>query len=116
MNHPSNDIKQLAAQMCLYIAKALTDKQLPHPIIKSLVPMLVNGTKEKNTAVRANSEQALVALLRLRQEDSTYQVRTFLIDRFTLIYKYGFLSSDCLVPYSLISNLATFYKACLKLP
>uniref|UniRef100_A0A1S4L777 TOG domain-containing protein n=1 Tax=Ixodes scapularis TaxID=6945 RepID=A0A1S4L777_IXOSC len=35
-------------------------------LLRSLVPQLVNGTKEKNSMVRANSEYALVSLLRLR--------------------------------------------------
>jgi hypothetical protein len=34
----------------------------------------VNGTKEKNSYVKANSEFALVSVLRLRQGDETQQV------------------------------------------
>ncbi len=35
--------------------------------------MLVNGTKEKNSAVKATSESALVALLHLRGSDTSIQ-------------------------------------------
>ncbi|RVE41439.1 hypothetical protein evm_013909 [Chilo suppressalis] len=37
-------------------------------LLRALLPALVNGTKEKNTYVRANSELALRALLRLPHE------------------------------------------------
>jgi len=43
-------------------------------VVKTLVPMLVMGTKEKNAAVKSYSEQALVSLLRLRQDDSMLTV------------------------------------------
>jgi len=48
---------------------------LPLDVVKLLVPMLVMGTKEKNAAVKSFSEQALVSLLRLRQDDSVLTVR-----------------------------------------
>ena len=47
--------------------------------IKSLVPMLVMGTKEKNAAVKSHCEYALVALLRLRQDDSMLEVSLCLL-------------------------------------
>lgn len=43
---------------------------IPVSILRSLVPLLVNGTKEKNSVVRVNSEQALVALFNLKDSDS----------------------------------------------
>ena len=43
-------------------------------VLRVLVPALVMGTKEKNTMVRAASESALLALLRLRQGEQLYQV------------------------------------------
>jgi hypothetical protein len=41
---------------------------------------LINGTKEKNSAVRASSEQALVALLRLRYGQDHMTTRTSGLD------------------------------------
>ena len=74
MKQESNDIKQLAALMMTYLSRSV-DSAMPMPVLKALVPMLVNGTKEKNTLVRTNSEGALMSLLRLRQQnDTTYQV------------------------------------------
>ena len=45
-------------------------------VVRALVPMLVMGSKEKNAAVKSYSEQALVCLLRLRQDDSMLNVCT----------------------------------------
>lgn len=39
-----------------------------------MVPMMVNGTKEKNLAVRVSSELALVAIFHLRTDTSYYEV------------------------------------------
>lgn len=39
-------------------------------LLKSLIPLLVNGTKEKNSMVKASCEQALVAVLGIRQANS----------------------------------------------
>lgn len=71
MNHSSNEVKQSAAASSIYLSKNM-EKRLPITLMKSLVPLLVNGTKEKNTMVKANSEHALVSVLRLREaEDDT---------------------------------------------
>lgn len=43
-------------------------------MLRALLPALVNGTKEKNTYVRANSELALKAVLRLPQDEAFHQV------------------------------------------
>lgn len=67
MNHSSNEVKQSAAASSIYLSKSL-EKRLPIPLMKSLVPLLVNGTKEKNTMVKSYSEHALVSVLRLRDD------------------------------------------------
>ena len=81
MNHNSNEVKQVLARMCIYLAKAVAPQKMTPEFLRPLIPTLVNGTKEKNGYVKANSELALVAVLRLRQGDDTQQVlkRTHLI-------------------------------------
>ncbi|XP_067121067.1 stalled ribosome sensor GCN1 [Centruroides vittatus] len=73
MNHSTNEVKQIVALTANYVAKVI-NKPLPPSVMKVLVPNLVNGTKEKNTIVKANSEFALVAILRLRKGDETHQM------------------------------------------
>lgn len=75
MNHNSNEVKQLLARVCIYLAKTVTPQQMTPDFLRPLIPTLVNGTKEKNSYVKANSELALVAVLRLRQGDDTQQVK-----------------------------------------
>ncbi|KAH8379372.1 hypothetical protein KR009_004448, partial [Drosophila setifemur] len=72
MNHNSNDVKQLVAKSCTHLSKNLTAEQINLEVLKYLVPMLVNGTKEKNGYVKSNSELALISILRLRTDDSTF--------------------------------------------
>lgn len=43
-------------------------------LLKLLLPMLVNGTKEKNGYVKANSEIALIAVLKLKEGEEMNQV------------------------------------------
>ncbi|KAG1668440.1 eIF-2-alpha kinase activator GCN1 [Nymphon striatum] len=79
MNHSSNEVKQLLAQMSNYLAK-ISEKSLPNNLLKLLIPQLVNGTKEKNTVVKANSEYALVSILKLRNGDGMLQAYSSLLD------------------------------------
>ena len=71
MNHNSNEMKQLVARVSSYLAKS--DIVLAPEFLKASIPMLVNGTKEKNSYVKANSELSLVVVLRLRQGDTQFQ-------------------------------------------
>uniref|UniRef100_A0A8D8V396 eIF-2-alpha kinase activator GCN1 n=1 Tax=Cacopsylla melanoneura TaxID=428564 RepID=A0A8D8V396_9HEMI len=70
MNHPNNDVKQLVAKMCTYLAKSSSSPLAPD-FLRPVIPMLVNGTKEKNGYVKANSEYALVAVLKLRTSEGS---------------------------------------------
>lgn len=73
MNHASNEVKQLLAKTCTYLAKVVPAENVPAELLRPLLPMLVNGTKEKNGYVKSNSESALVAILRLRTGDEVQQ-------------------------------------------
>jgi len=71
MKSDSNDVKQLTSQVIELVARL---GPLEDSIAKIWLPVLVNGSKEKNSAVKANSEYALITLLRLREDDSLYKV------------------------------------------
>lgn len=74
MNNNSNDVKQLLARVCLHLAKTVPSTKMTPELLRLLLPMLVNGTKEKNSYVKANSEIALIAVLRLKEGDDVHQV------------------------------------------
>ena len=78
MKHDSNDVKQLGAQVVSYVAHSV-DRPLDVATISTFLPMLVNGTKEKNTVVKISSESALISLLRLRADKTTLQVRVAIV-------------------------------------
>ena len=68
-------MKQLSAQVVELLA-ASRGEPLPAELARLVIPMLVNGTKEKNTVVRTCAESALVAVLRLKDGDATQEVST----------------------------------------
>ncbi len=74
INHANNDVKQLVAIAATHLAKKSTSI-LPNELLRSLLPMLVNGTKEKNSAVKASSESALVAVLHMRGGEKEAQAK-----------------------------------------
>nr|CAD7442358.1 unnamed protein product [Timema bartmani] len=80
MNHSSNEVKQLLARVCCVLGKTVPPQQMAPELLKLVIPMLVNGTKEKNSYVKANSEFALVAVLRLRFGDEMTQRCLNLLD------------------------------------
>ncbi|KAH8417300.1 hypothetical protein KR222_008388, partial [Zaprionus bogoriensis] len=73
MNHNNNDVKQLVAKSCIHLSKNLSADQIHVDVLKTLIPTLVNGTKEKNGYVKSNSELALISILRLRSDDTTFK-------------------------------------------
>lgn len=75
MNNTSNDVKQLLAKVSIYLARTVPPEKMAPELLKLLLPTLVNGTKERNTYVKANSEIALIAVLKLKEGDEMHQVR-----------------------------------------
>lgn len=90
MNNNSNDVKQLLARVCIHLARNIPSENMSTELLRALLPMLVNGTKEKNGYVKANSELALIAVLRLRQGEDEHQVSSQLspIIIFKLIFNF----------------------------
>lgn len=80
MNHASHEVKQILAKTCIYLAKVVPTDKTSSDLLKVLIPMLVNGTKEKNGYVKSNSEIALVEILRLRTGEETLQKCLGLLD------------------------------------
>nr|CAI5870225.1 unnamed protein product [Callosobruchus analis] len=73
MNNNSNDVKQLLARISFHLAKTVPHEKMSADLLKLLIPTLVNGTKEKNVYVKANSEIALIAVLNLKHGDQMLQ-------------------------------------------
>ncbi|KAK8719800.1 hypothetical protein OTU49_013768 [Cherax quadricarinatus] len=64
-------------QACQYAAESLAAANgslLPIDVARPLIPMLINGTREKNQVVRSSAEMALIALLQLKEGDQGIQV------------------------------------------
>lgn len=66
--------------------------------------MLVNGTKEKNSFVKANCEFSLITVLKLREGDTVHQV-TFL----------NFKSQSTFIRISLSSKCLFLLQECMKI-
>lgn len=73
MNHNNNEVKQLLAKTIIYLSKVLDQSMTSPELLKALVPMLVNGTKEKNGYVKSNSEIALISILRLKNGEEVHK-------------------------------------------
>lgn len=91
MNHSSNEVKQLMARASTAVGRAEVLRAeaggAGADVLRALLPALVNGTKEKNTYVRANSEIALRAVLRLPHDDTFHQVPLTLLLHCSLHYE-----------------------------
>lgn len=74
MNNTYNEVKQLLARVLFHLAKVIPTEKFPSDFLRVVLPTLVNGTKEKNVYVKANSEIALIAILKLKDGDSVFLV------------------------------------------
>ncbi|XP_068244259.1 stalled ribosome sensor GCN1 [Palaemon carinicauda] len=76
INHNANEVKQAMCRACQFTAESLSKSngsQLPPEVARLVLPMLVNGTKEKNQVVRSSAEMALIAILLLKEGDQGTQ-------------------------------------------
>ncbi|KAH1001345.1 eIF-2-alpha kinase activator GCN1-like isoform X2 [Dendroctonus ponderosae] len=72
MNNTNNEVKQLLARVLFHLAKIIPTEKFTSDFLRLVLPTLVNGTKEKNVYVKANSEIALIAILKLKNGDSVF--------------------------------------------
>lgn len=73
LQNPSSDIRLVAEKMIWWANRdplPALDPQTIKPILKALL----DNTKDKNTVVRAYSDQAIVNLLKMRQGEEVFQV------------------------------------------
>ncbi|XP_036209317.1 eIF-2-alpha kinase activator GCN1 isoform X3 [Myotis myotis] len=79
LQNPSSDIRLVAEKMIWWANKdplPSLDPQAIKPILKALL----DNTKDKNTVVRAYSDQAIVNLLKMRQGEEVFQSVSKILD------------------------------------
>uniref|UniRef100_A0A8C8VR02 TOG domain-containing protein n=1 Tax=Pelusios castaneus TaxID=367368 RepID=A0A8C8VR02_9SAUR len=79
LQNPSSDIKLIAEKMIWWVNKnplPSMDPQTMKPILKALL----DNTKDKNTSVRAYSDQAIVNLLKMREGEEVLQSVSKILD------------------------------------
>ena len=57
LTHSSTDVRITASDVCAQL------KRTPDSLLTTVVPLLLGNTQEKNTAVRAAAESAIVELM-----------------------------------------------------
>lgn len=73
LQNPSSDIRLVAEKMIWWANKEPRPPLEPQAI-KPILKALLDNTKDKNTVVRAYSDQAIVNLLKMRQGEELLQV------------------------------------------
>ena len=73
LQNPSSDIRLVAEKMIWWANKDPRPPLEPQAI-KPILKALLDNTKDKNTVVRAYSDQAIVNLLKMRQGEELFQV------------------------------------------
>lgn len=72
LSHASSDVRVAACDALGCIGKHA--KNVNDQLLKEFIPVLLPLVKDKNTAVQASAEQALVDILQLTQNQSIYHV------------------------------------------
>ncbi|XP_043924837.1 eIF-2-alpha kinase activator GCN1 [Protopterus annectens] len=79
LQHQSSDIRLIAVKM-IWWANREPVRASPPQVIKPLLKVLLDNTKDKNTSVRAYSEQAIVNLLQMRSGEELFQNVSKILD------------------------------------
>uniref|UniRef100_A0A670ZWJ1 GCN1 activator of EIF2AK4 n=1 Tax=Pseudonaja textilis TaxID=8673 RepID=A0A670ZWJ1_PSETE len=83
LQNPSSDIKLIAEKMIWWANKAPLPPLDP-PVAKPILKALLDNTKDKNTSVRAYSDQAIVNLLKMRDGEEAVQSVSKILDAASL--------------------------------
>ncbi|XP_030743287.1 eIF-2-alpha kinase activator GCN1 [Echinops telfairi] len=79
LQNPSSDIRLVAEKMIWWANKDPLPPLEPQAI-KPILKALLDNTKDKNTSVRAYSDQAIVNLLKMRQGEEVFQSLSKILD------------------------------------
>ncbi|XP_024130877.1 eIF-2-alpha kinase activator GCN1 [Oryzias melastigma] len=80
LQNQSSDIRLVSERMLWWVFKEPSTPSMEAGLIKPLLKVLLDNTKDKNTTVRAQSEHTIVNLLRLRHGEETLQSVTAILD------------------------------------
>ncbi|KAG8596974.1 hypothetical protein GDO81_002124 [Engystomops pustulosus] len=83
LQNPSSDIKLIAEKMIWWANKDNLPPLDPQTI-KPILKVLLDNTKDKNTSVRAYSDQAILNLLKVRLGNTLFQDMTKILDTASL--------------------------------
>uniref|UniRef100_K7G7X0 GCN1 activator of EIF2AK4 n=1 Tax=Pelodiscus sinensis TaxID=13735 RepID=K7G7X0_PELSI len=83
LQNPSSDIKLIAEKMIWWANKNHLPSMDPQTI-KPILKTLLDNTKDKNTSVRAYSDQAIVNLLKMREGEEVLQSVSKILDAASL--------------------------------
>lgn len=83
LGHTSSDVRVAACDAFSCIGKHT--ENISDQLLKESIPALLLLVKDKNTAVKASAEQALIDLLQLQQSQSVYHVRLYHLCIFRLL-------------------------------
>ena len=92
LSHTSSDVRIAACDAFSCIGKYT--KNISDQLLRECIPALLPLVKDKNTAVKASAEQALIDVLQLQQSQSVYHVRK--------AYLFTFIKLPCTKAYFLI--------------
>ena len=82
LQNQSSDIRLVSERVLWWVFREEETPSMEASLIKPLLKSLLDNTKDKNTSVRAQSEYTIVNLLRLRQGDTTMQVRMLTVTEY----------------------------------